>query len=280
MDLNLTGRTALITGAASGIGKATAAVMAAEGARIVAVDRDKEGLNDAAGKLPVAPGGLSHVSITADLSSAEGVEAAMREALDAAGGTIDIFVSNAGQCEWRSLDELTDENWYATLELNFMATVRAVRYLLPGMMARQLGVDRDHGVRPGPPARAQSRRLPGIQGRAGRADEGAGHGGQPLRPGQRGRARADLDTAMVAARGDRGQPRPAAPAAPAGGRSPTSCPSGTSPSAGSASHTRWPTSSRSLPPTPPRSSPALSTGSTAAASAACCDSVSPGPALC
>ena len=93
MDLNLTGRTALITGAASGIGKAAAEVMAAEGARIIAVDRDKEGLNDAAGKLPVAPGGLSHVTVTADLSHADGVEAAMHEALDAAGGTIDIFVS-------------------------------------------------------------------------------------------------------------------------------------------------------------------------------------------
>jgi NAD(P)-dependent dehydrogenase (short-subunit alcohol dehydrogenase family) len=139
MDLNLTGRTALITGAASGIGKAAAEVMAAEGARIIAVDRDKEGLNDAAGKLPVAPGGLSHVTVTADLSHADGVEAAMHEALDAAGGTIDIFVSNAGQCEWRSLDELTDEDWYATLDLNFMATVRAVRFLLPGMLARQWG---------------------------------------------------------------------------------------------------------------------------------------------
>ena len=139
MDLNLTGRTALITGAASGIGRATAAVLAAEGARIVAVDRDKDGLNEAAGGLPPAPGGAPHVTVTADLSHAESVEAAMLDALAATGQVIDIFVSNAGQCEWRSLDELTDEDWYATLDLNFMATVRAVRFLLPGMLARGWG---------------------------------------------------------------------------------------------------------------------------------------------
>ena len=139
MDLNLTGRTALITGAASGIGRAAAAVMAAEGARIVAVDRDKDGLNEAAGGLPPAPGGAPHVTVVADLSHAEGVEAAMLEALAATGQASDIFVSNAGQCEWRSLDELTDEDWQATLDLNLMATVRAVRFLLPGMLARGWG---------------------------------------------------------------------------------------------------------------------------------------------
>ncbi len=139
MDLNLTGHTALITGAASGIGRAAAAVMAAEGARILLVDRDKEGLNEAAGELSPAPAGLQHATVTADLSRAEGVEAAMREALAASGGSIDIFVSNAGQCEWRSLDELTDEDWHATLETNLMATVRAVRFLLPGMLARRRG---------------------------------------------------------------------------------------------------------------------------------------------
>jgi NAD(P)-dependent dehydrogenase (short-subunit alcohol dehydrogenase family) len=139
MDLNLTGRTALITGAASGIGRATAAVMAAEGARIIGVDRDKEGLDEAFGELTPAAGGMRHATVTADLSRAEDLETAMRAALEATGGTVDIFVSNAGQCEWRTLDELTDAQWYATLDLNLMATVRAVRFLLPGMLARHWG---------------------------------------------------------------------------------------------------------------------------------------------
>src|ERR1700730_4517388 len=120
MDLKLTGRTALITGAASGIGRAAAAAMAAEGTRIVLVDRDKDGLNAAAGELHPAADGMAHTAVTADLSCAGGVETAMREALAATGGSIDIIVSNAGQCQWRSLDELTDADWLATFNLNFM----------------------------------------------------------------------------------------------------------------------------------------------------------------
>ena len=139
MELNLTGRTALVTGAASGIGRAAAVVLAEEGARVVGVDRDKEGLNDAIGELSAAPYGMEHGTVVADLSRADGVAGAMREALAATGGTIDIFVSNAGQCEWRGLDDLTDADWYATLDLNLMATVRAVRFLLPGMLARRRG---------------------------------------------------------------------------------------------------------------------------------------------
>jgi NAD(P)-dependent dehydrogenase (short-subunit alcohol dehydrogenase family) len=139
MDLNLTSRTALITGAAGGIGKATAEVLAAEGARIILADVDKDGLTAAAAGLPPAAAGLPHATVTADLSSAEGVEAAMREALDAAGGIIDVLVSNAGTCHWRSLDELTDDDWHATFDLNFMALVRSVRFLLPGMRERRRG---------------------------------------------------------------------------------------------------------------------------------------------
>lgn len=138
MDLNLAGRTALVTGAAGGIGKATAAVLAAEGASVILADQDKDGLNAALAELPPAAA-LAHVAVTADLSGAEGVEAAMREALEATGGAVDVFVSNAGTCQWRSLDELTDADWQATLELNFMALVRAIRFLLPGMRERQRG---------------------------------------------------------------------------------------------------------------------------------------------
>ena len=191
MDLNLTGRTALITGAASGIGRATAAVLAAEGARIVLVDRDKQGLNEAVGEPSRRRGRpAARPSVTADLSTAEGVAAAMREALDATGGAIDIFVSNAGQCEWRTWTSSPTRDWYATLELNFMATVRAVRFLLPGMLERRRGsiviTASDLARQPErSPADYQCPRPAWC-----RADEGAGHRGGARRPGQRGRARA------------------------------------------------------------------------------------------
>ena len=138
MDLHLTGRTALVTGAASGIGAAAARELAREGARLVLVDRDKQGLADVAASLTTPPDGPPPIEVTADLATVEGVGAAMREALAATGG-VDILVSNAGVCPWRGLEQLADADWLATWELNFMATVRAVRWLLPGMRERGRG---------------------------------------------------------------------------------------------------------------------------------------------
>jgi NAD(P)-dependent dehydrogenase (short-subunit alcohol dehydrogenase family) len=138
MDLHLSGRTALVTGAASGIGAAVARELAREGARLVLVDLDKQGLADVGAGLQTPAGLPGPVEVTADLATAEGVAAAMREALAATGG-VDILVSNAGVCPWRTLDQLTDADWLATWELNFMGTVRAVSWLLPGMVERRRG---------------------------------------------------------------------------------------------------------------------------------------------
>ena len=85
MDLNLTGRTALVTGAASGIGRAAAAVLATEGARVVGVDIDPGGLKEGVAELAPAAGGREHIAVAGDLSHAEGVAAAMRDALAASG---------------------------------------------------------------------------------------------------------------------------------------------------------------------------------------------------
>jgi NAD(P)-dependent dehydrogenase (short-subunit alcohol dehydrogenase family) len=112
-------------------------MMAGEGARIVLVDLDKDGLADVASALPPARSGMPHVTITADLSTADGVGAAMQVALAAA--DIDILVSNAGTCTWRTFDELSDADWLATFELNFLASPRIIRHLLPGMRERRRG---------------------------------------------------------------------------------------------------------------------------------------------
>jgi NAD(P)-dependent dehydrogenase (short-subunit alcohol dehydrogenase family) len=135
MDLDLAGRTVLITGAASGIGRATALAMAAEGARLILADIDAGALDETAGLAPPGPDGLAPVTIAADLSTAAGTGKAMTAALSAADGHVDVCVSNAGRCQFRALDALTDEDWAATLELNLMATVRAARFLIPAMRA-------------------------------------------------------------------------------------------------------------------------------------------------
>ena len=137
MDLHLDGKTVLITGAAGGIGAATAATMSAEGARVVLMDIDADGLAKTASCLQPARNGQAHVVVPADLSTTAGVEAALR---DVAGvGPIDVLVSNAGMCVWKDLTDLTDRDWREMLELNLMATVRLAQAILPWMYERRGG---------------------------------------------------------------------------------------------------------------------------------------------
>jgi NAD(P)-dependent dehydrogenase (short-subunit alcohol dehydrogenase family) len=138
MDLQLDGQTALVTGAAGGIGRAAARALAGEGARVIMCDADHGALQEAARAVPPGPGGPP-AAVTADLSHGPGVDRAMTEALAAAGGTIDILVSNAGRCQFRDVGSLGDGDWDATMAVNLMATVRITRRLLPGMLARESG---------------------------------------------------------------------------------------------------------------------------------------------
>lgn len=137
MDLHLEGKTVLITGAAGGIGAATAATMSEEGARVVLMDIDTDGLAKTGSCLQPARNAEAHVVVAADLSTSVGVEAAVR---DIAGvGPIDVLVSNAGMCTWKDLTDLTDRDWREMLELNLMATVRLAQAILPRMYERRRG---------------------------------------------------------------------------------------------------------------------------------------------
>ncbi|MFE3381966.1 SDR family NAD(P)-dependent oxidoreductase [Streptomyces anulatus] len=136
MKLGLEGRTAVITGAAGGIGAETARVFAAEGARLALVDRDHEQLEVLAKELSES---TAVTAVTGDLSSAAGVTEALSAALDALGGGADVLVNNVGQCRARGFDELTDQDWLETFEINFLSAVRAARLVLPAMRARGRG---------------------------------------------------------------------------------------------------------------------------------------------
>ena len=138
MDTKLAGKNVLITGAANGIGRATALAFAAEGANLALVDLDRAGLDElatAAGKVG-ARVGLG----VADLSTATGVAAGIDEALGPFARRVDVLVNNVGSGYVRTFDQLTDEDWSATFELNFMSTVRACRKVLPAMRQNQGGV--------------------------------------------------------------------------------------------------------------------------------------------
>lgn len=136
METGLAGRTVVLTGAAGGIGRATAEAFAAEGARLGLIDVDEDGLRD----LDRSLDGADTVLVQADLSTREGVESGLQRAADGLGGTPDVLVNNVGIGSVRTFDDLSDEDWQTTLELNFFSYLRAIRAVLGGMRERGSGV--------------------------------------------------------------------------------------------------------------------------------------------
>lgn len=123
------GRTVLVTGAASGIGRAIALRMAAEGADVLACDLGEEGL--AATAEQAAAQGCSVRTAVADVTSADDIE----ELLAAAGPRVDVLVNNAGIMDhFLPLGELPDDVWDRVLAVNLTAPMRLSRAVLPGMV--------------------------------------------------------------------------------------------------------------------------------------------------
>ena len=138
METNLRGKTVLVTGAATGIGRETALAFAREGARLALLDIDAAGLAETADKVRDAGG--QAVTVEADLSSAEGVNVAVGKGLEAYGGCVDVLVNNVGSGAVRTFDELTDDDWTRTFSLNFMSYVRTCRQIIPVMRQQGSGV--------------------------------------------------------------------------------------------------------------------------------------------
>lgn len=116
------GKVALITGAASGIGRAGAKLFAERGAMVVAVDIDRSGLDSVVHE--IADAGKQAISITADLSCPDEAEAMVHEAAAKSGG-LDLLWSNAGQSGPLEVDRFDSALYASTLNLNFTAAVRA-----------------------------------------------------------------------------------------------------------------------------------------------------------
>ncbi|HTX07421.1 MAG TPA: SDR family oxidoreductase [Solirubrobacteraceae bacterium] len=136
MDTGLTAKVVVITGAASGIGRAAALAFAHEGANLGLIDIDAAGLAETAAQ---AGGEVKAVTARSDLSTAAGVTAGMTEVLAAYAGQADVLVNNVGVALPRSLDALSDDDWQATFQLNFFSYVRAIRHAIPSMRARGAG---------------------------------------------------------------------------------------------------------------------------------------------
>jgi len=137
MDLGLTGRACVVTGASRGIGRETARQLCEEGAKVLLVARSEEDLRaavEAAGAR--AAGEATHLAL--DVTD-EDAGMRMLAAAEERFGSLDVLVNNAGVARWRDLDEVPDEDWRTQYELNVMAPLRAMRAAVPPMAERGWG---------------------------------------------------------------------------------------------------------------------------------------------
>lgn len=131
--LELTGKVAAITGAASGIGLECAKIMLEAGARVVLVDRNEEALQSICAEL-----GPEAMPLVVDLVSPESVASMMPAILDKA-GRLDIFHANAGAYIGGELVDGDPDAWDRMLTLNVNAVFRSVHAVLPHMIERRTG---------------------------------------------------------------------------------------------------------------------------------------------
>lgn len=127
-----TGRTVVVTGAASGIGRATALPLAAQGARVVAADTSESRLHDLMGE----GAGADLVGVVADVSSQRDVALIVERA----GRRVDGLVNNAGIADaGLPPGEVDDETWQRVLDVNLTGAMRVTRAVLPIMLAAGSG---------------------------------------------------------------------------------------------------------------------------------------------
>jgi NAD(P)-dependent dehydrogenase (short-subunit alcohol dehydrogenase family) len=135
MDLGLRDSVVFITGASRGIGRATAEVLVGEGCKVAITGRDEDTLRQAVQEL----GGYERVlGIRGDMTDAGDIARAVRETIDRF-GHIDVLVTCAGSSPGGLLENLTEEEWFGSLNLKFMGYVRSCRAVLPHMVERGEG---------------------------------------------------------------------------------------------------------------------------------------------
>jgi NAD(P)-dependent dehydrogenase (short-subunit alcohol dehydrogenase family) len=137
MDLHLDGKVALVTGGNRGLGAACAAMLAAEGARIFLTARNEDKLTETAAEISNTSGaevGAMAVDLTETGAADAVVEATIKKF-----GRVDILVNSAGASKGGIFWEVPDQVWQDSFELKFMATVRMMRAVIPGMRSQGYG---------------------------------------------------------------------------------------------------------------------------------------------
>jgi NAD(P)-dependent dehydrogenase (short-subunit alcohol dehydrogenase family) len=128
MDFELKGKLAYVNAGAWGIGEATADLLTQEGASVIVGDKDASVLQEKAGRWAGV--------IAADLASAAGVDEAVAYVRKTFGRAPDILINNLGLGDSASFEDLSDERWARTFEINLMGCVRITRAFIAEMAAR------------------------------------------------------------------------------------------------------------------------------------------------
>ncbi|HVC18591.1 MAG TPA: SDR family oxidoreductase [Vicinamibacterales bacterium] len=136
MDLELTGKAALVTGSSRGLGLASASALAAEGCRVAICARTPQPLEEAAQalrRLAARPDDV--LAVRADLGTREGVESAMAATVRAFGG-LDVLVNNLALARGGSLEDTSDDEWQEAFDGTLYPAIRASRLAVPEMRRR------------------------------------------------------------------------------------------------------------------------------------------------
>jgi NAD(P)-dependent dehydrogenase (short-subunit alcohol dehydrogenase family) len=134
MKIDLSGKTALVTGSTAGIGHAIAKGLAATGANVVVNGRTKAKVDAAVAAVSKVGQGGKTTGVAADVSTAEGCAALIKAQPD-----IDILINNAGIFEPKDFFDIPDADWQRFFDVNVMSGIRLSRAYMPGMLKRNWG---------------------------------------------------------------------------------------------------------------------------------------------
>jgi 3-oxoacyl-[acyl-carrier protein] reductase len=135
MDLGLKDKVALVTGASSGLGFATALTLAQEGAKVVICGRSQERLDEAVAQIERETG-IDILALACDVTKPDDIEQVVAFAAAQYGG-LDILITNAGGPPGGTFDSLNLEQWDAAINLTLMSTARLIKAALPHLRQSQ-----------------------------------------------------------------------------------------------------------------------------------------------
>ena len=134
---NLSGKRCLITGAASGIGRATALAAAGKGAELFLTDINGEGLASVGREIDDGGGKVSHLR-AADVSD-HGAVVALADEIHGSHGEMDVVMNIAGVSTWGTIDRLAHKDWRKMIEINLMGPINVLERFVPPMIAAERG---------------------------------------------------------------------------------------------------------------------------------------------